>query len=138
MPPSAGRQRKRRIGVIADTYGVFDPVIRRHFEGVDHILHARDIGKRSVIEQLKLIAPVTAVSGNVGKGELGVFPSEAVFELAGRRIAIRHILYEGGKLTTEGRVFLDQEKPDICIFGHTLQPEVEWVAKMLLLNPGSA
>ena len=59
MPPSAGRQRKRRIGVIADTHGVFDPAIRRHFKGVDHVLHAGDIGKRSVIEQLEQIVPVT-------------------------------------------------------------------------------
>jgi hypothetical protein len=27
---------------------------------------------------------------------------DAVIELAGRRIAIRHMLYEGGKLTKEG------------------------------------
>ena len=50
-----------------------------------------------VIEQLEQVAPVTAVSGNVDDGELSVLPSEAVIELAGRRIAIRHILYEGGR-----------------------------------------
>ena len=98
-----------RIGVIADTHGLFDPAIRRHFRGVDHILHAGDIGDRSVIEQLEQIAPVTAVSGNVDDDEQSVFPSEAVIELAGRRIAIRHILYEGGKLTKDGRAFLDRE-----------------------------
>jgi predicted phosphodiesterase len=48
-----------RIGVITDTHGLFDPAIRRHFRGVDHILHAGDIGDRSVIEQLEQIAPVT-------------------------------------------------------------------------------
>jgi hypothetical protein len=90
------------IGVIADTHGLFDPAIRRHFRNVDHILHAGDIGKRSVIEQLEQIAPVTAVSGNVDDGEQSVFPSEAMIELAGRRIAIRHILYKGGKLTKDG------------------------------------
>ena len=63
---------------------------------------------------------------------------EAVNELAGRRIAIRHILYEGGKLTKGGRTFLDREQPDICIFGHTHQPKVEWFGKTLLFNPGSA
>jgi hypothetical protein len=31
-----------------------------------------------------------------------------VIELAGRRIAIRHILYKGGKLTKDGRAFLDR------------------------------
>jgi putative phosphoesterase len=126
-----------RIGVIADTHGLFDPAIRRHFRGVDHILHAGDIGDRSVIEHLEQIAPVTAVSGNVDYNQCGL-PSETVVELAGRRIAICHILYEGGKLTKDGRALLDRERPDICVFGHTHQPKAEWFGKTLLFNPGSA
>ena len=63
---------------------------------------------------------------------------EAVIKLAGRHIAIRHILYEGGKLTKDGRAFLDRERPDICIFGHTHQPKTEWFDGTLLFNPGSA
>lgn len=136
-----GRSRTSKIfhiGVIADTHGLFDSAILRHFRCVDHILHAGDIGKRSVIEQLEQIAPVTAVSGNVDNGEQGVFPSDAVIELAGLRIAIRHILYEGEKLTKDGGTFLDRERPDICVFGHTHQPKIEWCGKTLLFNPGSA
>ena len=132
------QRRAIRIGVIADTHGLFDPAIRRHFRGVDHILHAGDIGDRSVIEQLEQFAPVTAVSGNVDDDEQSVFPSEAAIELAGFHIAIRHILYKGGKLTKDGRAFLDRERPDICVFGHTHQPKTEWLGKTLLFNPGSA
>jgi predicted phosphodiesterase len=55
------------------------------------------------------------VSGNVDDDQRG-FPSEAVIELAGCRIAIRHTLYEGGKLTKDGRAFLKEEKPGFCIF----------------------
>ena len=132
------QRRAIRIGVIADTHGLFDPAVRRHFRGVDHILHAGDIGDRSVIEQLEQIAPVTAVSGNVDDSEESGFPSEVVFELAGRRIAIRHILYAGGKLTKDGRAFLLENQPDLCIFGHTHRPKIEWFGKTLLFNPGSA
>ena len=126
------------IGVIADTHGLFDPVVRRHFKGVDHILHAGDIGNQSVIEQLEKIAPVTAVSGNVDGYEQSGFPSETVVTLFGIRVGLRHVVYEGGKLTRDGRAFLDREQPDICIFGHTHQPKVEWFGKTLLFNPGSA
>jgi predicted phosphodiesterase len=66
------------------------------------------------------------------------FPSEAVIETAGGRISIRHVLYEGGKLTKDGRAFLECEQPDICVFGHSHQPKVEWFGKTLLFNPGSA
>jgi predicted phosphodiesterase len=44
-----------------------------------------------------------------------------VIELARLCVAARHILYEGGKLTKDGRAFLDHERPDICVFGHTHQ-----------------
>ena len=62
-----------QIGVIADTHGLFDPAIQRHFRGVDDEQHR--------------------------------IPSEAIIKLAGRRIAIRPILYERGKLTKEGEDF---------------------------------
>ena len=127
-----------RLGVIADTHSLFDPAIMRHFHNVNHIVHAGDIGKRSVIDQLATIAPVTAVSGNVDEYEKSGFPQETVIELAGFKIVIRHILYESGKLTQEGRAFLDRMRPDICIFGHTHQPKNEWLGDRLLFNPGSA
>ena len=61
-----------------------------------------------------------------------------MIELAGRRIAIHHILYEGGKLTKAGLAFLEREHPVVCIFSHTHQPRTEWFGKTLLFNPGSA
>jgi len=127
-----------RIGVIADTHGLFDPAILRHFEGVDHILHAGDIGDPSVIVKLEKLAPVTAVSGNVDGYERSGFPQETVLELGGKRMAIRHIVYEGGKLTDEGRAFLERERPDVCVFGHTHQPKAQRAGSILLFNPGSA
>ncbi len=127
-----------RLGIIADTHGLFDPVILQHFRGVDHIIHAGDIGRRAVIEQLETIAPVTAVSGNVDGYEESGFPSEAVIELSGCRIAIRHILYAGRKLTKEGQAFLNRTQPEILIFGHTHQRTHARFGKTSLFNPGSA
>ncbi len=127
-----------RIGVISDTHGLFDRAIVRYFAGVDHILHAGDVGKREVIEQLKQIAPVTVVSGNVDGFEASEFPVERVIELAGHRIALYHRLYEKGKLTRDGASFLERTTPDICVYGHTHQPKTERREGLLLFNPGSA
>ena len=135
---TVSRSRPICLGIVADTHGLFDPAILRHFRGVDRILHAGDIGQQSVIDQLRHIAPVTAVSGNIDGFERSGFPTEIILEVAGLRIAIRHIVYEGGKLTRDGGVWLDREQPDICIFGHTHQPKSEWRGKTLLFNPGSA
>ncbi len=37
-------------------------------QGVDHIIHAGDIDKKEVLDELEKIAPVTAVRGNADKG----------------------------------------------------------------------
>jgi putative phosphoesterase len=127
-----------RIGVVADTHGLFDRAILRHFVGVDRILHAGDIGTRAVIEQLEQIAPVTAVSGNVDGFEASGVPIEQVIELAGHRIALYHRLYEKGELTRDGAGFLARTTPAICVYGHSHQPKIEWLEGVLLFNPGSA
>ncbi len=134
------KQRKGsvRLGVIADTHGLFDEAIPYHFSGVDYIVHAGDIGDRSILRKLEAIAPVMAVSGNVDGYERSGYPSERIIELEGRHIGLRHVLFEGGKLTNQGRAFLERERPDVCIFGHTHRPRAEWFGSTLLFNPGSA
>ncbi len=127
-----------RIGVVSDTHGLFDRAVIRHFAGVDHILHAGDIGPREIIEQLQRIASVTAVSGNVDGFEVSGFPVEQVIELGGYRIAVYHRFYEGGKLTPGGAAFLKKVRPAICVYGHTHQPTAQWHEGVLLFNPGSA
>jgi putative phosphoesterase len=127
-----------RIGVISDTHGLFDRAIVHHFAGVEHILHAGDIGKHDVIRQLEDIAPLTVVSGNVDGFEASGFPVEQVVELAGHRVAIYHRLYENGKLTQDGISFLTRTAPEICVYGHTHQAKAEWQKGIFLFNPGSA
>jgi putative phosphoesterase len=132
------KDRELRIGIIADTHGWFDRAILRHFQGVDHVLHAGDIGDHSVVRQLKALAPLTVVAGNVDGFEQSGFSSEMIVELGGKRIGLKHILYEGGRITKEGRAFLERERPDVCVFGHTHQPRTEQRDGTLLFNPGSA
>ncbi len=42
-----------KIGVISDTHNFFDPRIPTLFAGVDHILHAGDIGLPWVVLELE-------------------------------------------------------------------------------------
>ena len=126
------------IGVIADTHGLFDQAIIEYFAGVAVILHAGDIGDPEVIRQLERIAPVVAVSGNVDGFEESGFPRSRVIRRVGVTIGIRHILFERGKLTLEARAWLDEEQPDVCVFGHSHRPTIEHYGSTLLFNPGSA
>lgn len=128
----------RQIGVIADTHGLFDPALVEHFAGVTAILHAGDIGDSDVIRQLRRIAPVIAVSGNVDDFERSGFPRERVVRRDGVTIAIRHILFERGHLMGEAREWLDDTQPHVCIFGHSHRPAIDRYGGTILFNPGSA
>lgn len=85
-----------------------------------------------------MIAPVIAVSGNIDDFERSGFPRERVVRRAGVTIAIRHILFERGRLTEEAREWLDSKQPHICIFGHSHRPAINRYGDTILFNPGSA
>jgi uncharacterized protein len=58
-----------RIGIISDTHGLLRPEAERRLAGVDHIVHAGDIGRPEIVDALRRIAPVSAIRGNVDSGE---------------------------------------------------------------------
>ena len=81
------------VGVVSDTHGFYDPRVPPLLEGVEHILHAGDIGTGGIIEQLTEIAPVTAVRGNNDlEGAESEYPEMEMLELAGCRIYLTHIV----------------------------------------------
>ena len=45
-----------KIGVLSDTHGFLDPRIPELFAGVDHILHAGDVGQPLILVELEQIA----------------------------------------------------------------------------------
>src|SRR5688572_11068251 len=97
------------------------PEVFEAFAGVDHILHAGDVGPAALLDELAALAPVTAVYGNTDGFDLrGRLPRVAEVELDGFRIVVTHGDQFGSpapdKLHT---AFLDAE---IIIFGHTHRP----------------
>jgi uncharacterized protein len=56
------------VGVIADTHGLLRPEAIAALQGADLILHAGDVGSAAILDDLRAIAPTTAVRGNVDTG----------------------------------------------------------------------
>ncbi len=71
-----------KIGLISDTHGLLRPEALAALAGVEHIIHAGDIGGPAVIAALRGIAPVEAVRGNNDKDAVG----RAISADAGARI----------------------------------------------------
>jgi len=54
--------------LISDTHGLLRPEAVEALRGSDHIIHAGDVGDLAILDELRKIAPVTAVRGNVDEG----------------------------------------------------------------------
>jgi uncharacterized protein len=120
------------IGVISDTHGLLRPEAMRALEGVEHILHAGDVGEPSILDSLRTIAPVTAISGNIDvHGPCGYLPATEVVTLRGHTFYMLH-----------DRSVLDLDPAaagfGAVISGHSHKPLIEWRNEVLYLNPGSA
>jgi putative phosphoesterase len=124
------------VGVISDTHGFFDSRVVRHFAGVEQIIHAGDIGGQAILDRLRDLAPVTAVTGNVDWGgplDRQVRRVEQL-DLAGFRIFVTHIGDAPQQLVRR----LPEPRPQIYIYGHSHIALVEQRDGVLFLNPGAA
>lgn len=127
-----------RLGIIADTHGLLRPEVFRAFERVDHILHAGDVGPPSILDELGVLAPVTAVYGNTDGLELRArLPQVATVELEGFTIVVTH----GDQFGSPGPEQLHAAFPgaEIIVFGHTHRPLLTLVDVVVtVMNPGGA
>jgi putative phosphoesterase len=125
-----------RIGVVSDTHNYLDPKVLKLFEGVEHILHAGDIGSPSILLELQEIAPVTAVSGNTDDAGFH-YPLTEIVALAGRKSLLHHIVNPHSP-DDSLQELLVRERPDVVVFGHTHKPFCETLGGTLFFNPGYA
>ena len=58
-----------RVGVISDTHGLLRDGVVEALRGMDHIIHAGDVGDPWILHRLAVLAPLTAVRGNVDQGD---------------------------------------------------------------------
>lgn len=124
-----------KLGLISDTHGYFDPRVSELFAGVEHILHAGDIGSPRVIQELEAIAPVTAVLGNNDFDP--TWRETEVVTLWGRKFLVHHIV--GLRSLADGiRDRIARAQPAVVVFGHTHQPHEERRGGTLFINPGYA
>lgn len=123
------------IGLIADTHGRCRPGVASALSGVDLILHAGDVGARDVLVELRTIAPVLAVYGNVDDPWDPDLAEVRVIEREGWTIALTHG-HLVPRLTPEA--LLRRYDTRIVVFGHTHRRAEHRTNGRLAVNPGAA
>jgi putative phosphoesterase len=121
-----------RIGVISDTHGPLRPEAIAALKGSDLIVHAGDVGRREVIEQLQDLAPTHAVRGNIDiQPWARKLPDTAVIRAGRQHIFALHDI---------SQLAIDPSSAGYgaVVFGHSHRASAEIRAAVLFLNPGSA
>jgi putative phosphoesterase len=121
-----------RIGLISDTHGLLRPEVLDFLRGSDHNLHAGDICDADVLEQLAVLAPLTAVRGNNDHGSWAA--RVAASETLKFEQVFVHMLHDLNDLD------LDPAGAGIgvVVCGHSHKPLVDQRGSVLYVNPGSA
>ena len=121
-----------KIGLISDTHGLLRPEAAAALRGVDHIIHAGDIGSAAVLAALEEIAPVDAVRGNNDRGAWAAsIPETLELQFDEARVYVVHDIALLDLDPAERRVH-------VVVAGHSHKPAVRERAGVVYVNPGSA
>ena len=130
-----------KVGVLSDTHvptivSALPPVIYDIFNGVDLILHAGDISELSVLDDLRAIAPVEAVAGNMDSAEVQIrLPFKKVITIGKFTVGLIHGKY---KLDVQQQMVRKEfDKVDLIVYGHSHHPFWGSIDGIYFLNPGS-
>ncbi len=122
----------KKIGLISDTHGLLRPEAIAALQGSELILHAGDVGKPEILEELNKLAPTIAIRGNVDTALwCSVLPATQLVELASANI---YVLHNVGELDLNPAAAGIQ----IVLYGHSHQPTQSEKDGVLYINPGSA
>jgi putative phosphoesterase len=122
----------KRIGLISDTHGLLRQEALQVLRGSELIIHAGDVGKPEILEELRKIAPVVAVRGNVDTEPWAqALPETAVAEAGAATIYVLHDV-NALDLNPAASGFR------IVVSGHSHKPGKTERDGVLYLNPGSA
>jgi len=120
------------IGVISDTHGLLREEALAALAGVDHILHAGDVGDPGILAALAKIAPVTAIRGNIDTyGACAELPATDAVELSDKLFYLVHSVHD---------LDIDPVAAGVAVVvsGHSHKPSLERRDDIVYLNPGSA
>ena len=122
----------RIVGLISDTHGLLRKEALAALTGCDLIIHAGDVGKPEILDDLQTVAPVIAVRGNIDKDAWASrLPLTAVAEVGPALIYVLHDLQQ---------LDLDPAAAgfQFVISGHSHNPGRAERSGVTYVNPGSA
>ena len=117
-----------RLAILSDTHGLLRPEVADYLKTAGAILHAGDINRPEIVEELRQYAPLYIVRGNNDKEWAEDIPHHLTVTLGGVSFYLVHNRKE---------VPADLPGIDAVVFGHSHKYLQEEKGGLLWLNPGS-
>ncbi|NIR86278.1 metallophosphoesterase [Candidatus Bathyarchaeota archaeon] len=130
------------IGIISDTHiptkaEKIPPKIFDVFSDASLIIHAGDLTQLSILQELRRVAPVVAVCGNMDEFEVRAeLPEINSVEIYDWKLGVKH---DPGAFwgTWKMEKVAKQNNFSILVFGHTHRPAIKREQGIVFINPGS-
>ena len=117
------------IGLISDTHGMLRKEVLESLKDCKLILHAGDIGKPEVIDNLKDISNIEFIRGNCDKDK-NIGKEDKVVDVHNKRI---YLIHDISKINID----LKKENIDIVVYGHSHKSNIYEDDNILYINPGA-
>lgn len=121
------------VGLISDTHGLLRPEAEAALAGVDHIIHAGDIGAPDILTRLARIAPVSAIRGNNDESAEWAQHLPDTLECLFGACKV-YVIHSDKDLSFDPA----DAAVRVVVSGHSHKPQVQHRGSVLFINPGSA
>lgn len=118
----------KKIGIISDTHGLLRPGVLEILKTCDCILHAGDVDRPEILDQLRPLGNLYAVRGNNDGDWARGIATALRFKIENISFFMTH---------NKKDVAWDLKDTQIVIFGHTHTYFEKMIDDWLWLNPGS-
>ena len=118
----------KKLGIISDTHNKLRPEVLEILKTCDCILHAGDVTKEEILDQIRFLGNLYVVRGNNDGDWAKNIAKVLKFEINGVNFVMAH----------ERRNLIGQtEDADVAVFGHTNRHFEEQSENLIWLNTGS-
>ena len=117
------------IGLISDTHGLLRKEVVNNLNDCNLIIHAGDVGKFEVIQNLNKISDVEFIKGNCDKDK-NIVNTHKIIEVYNKKI---YLIHDISKINID----LQKENIDIVVYGHSHKSSIHIENDILYINPGS-